>query len=314
MSLNIVFAGTPDFAADILTVLIRSEHKVEAIFTQPDRPKGRGQSLAVSPVKKIALHHEIPVFQPTTLRDELIQSKLKEMKPDVMIVAAYGLILPSTVLSLPKWGCLNVHASLLPHYRGASPIQYAILNGDALTGITIMQMDEGLDTGAILTQYPCPIEMHETSASLMQRLAHLGSRLLLETLTKLENKTLKPAPQEDSQASYAPKITKQEAKIDWNEPAIIIDRKIRAYNPWPIAHTLINGQILRLYSAEVVDAGSEGPPGTIMAANAQGILVSTQESLLRLSLLQLPGGKILKASDLLNSKASLFSPGRMLGE
>ncbi|HSW71031.1 MAG TPA: methionyl-tRNA formyltransferase, partial [Gammaproteobacteria bacterium] len=249
MTLKIVFAGTPLLAANLLTTLIESSHTVIALYTQADKPKGRGRKLEENLVKTIAIENHIPVFQPTTLKDTQVQAELQKLKPDLMVVAAYGLILPKAVLAIPTFGCINVHFSLLPRWRGASPIQQAILAGDSTTGITIMQMDEGLDTGDILGAFPCPIEKHDTSGTLGAHLNALAQTALLEILEKLEAGKLHPQKQDNAKASHAPKISKQEAKLDWNTSADILDRKIRAFNPWPVAFAALGQETVRIWEA-----------------------------------------------------------------
>jgi methionyl-tRNA formyltransferase len=309
MSLNIIFAGTPELASTILQTLIQSPHTVQAVLTQPDRPAGRGQTPSASPVKQLAIQHALPVFQPNSLKHPSDQAILYDLKPDVMVVAAYGLLLPPSLLSIPKLGCLNVHVSLLPRWRGAAPIQHAILAGDALSGVTIMQMDAGLDTGHILSLTSCTIELNETSESLHNRLAVLGAQALMKTLNELEQGEVVPQKQDSTHATYASKISKQDALLNWSHSAEQLDRQIRAFYPWPIAHTLISNQTLRIFSAKPLLIASQAPPGTLLQANAEGIDVATGNGILRLLEVQLPGGKRMSVSSLLNSKASLFKPG-----
>ena len=239
--MKVIFAGTPEFSVKTLEALIHSSHSVVAVYTQPDRPAGRGRQLTKSPVKQLAEFNHIPVLQPTTLRDPVEQQKLMDFKADVMVVVAYGLILPKPVLSAPRLGCINIHASLLPRFRGAAPIQRAILAGDTETGITIMQMDEGLDTGAMLKKIYCPIEKTDTSATLHEKLAKLGADALIETLENLT--TITPEPQDESKATYAHKISKEEAEIDWHTSAKELSQKIRAFDPWPVAFFKLGGRI-----------------------------------------------------------------------
>ncbi len=330
MSLNIVFAGTPDFASQILQILLLGSHTIKAVFTQPDRPAGRGRHLQMSPVKQLAIKYEIPVYQPGSLKTPEEQAVLQNLKPDLLIVVAYGLILPSAVLAIPKNGCWNVHASLLPHWRGASPIQQAILNGDSLSGITIMQMNAGLDTGDIISLHPCAIELRETSDSLFKRLADIAGPALVDALSALEQGQVTRQKQDSSKASYAPKISKAAAKIDWKQSAIQIDRKIRAFNPWPIAFFDFDNQSIRIFDAKplVSEAASVKispvdnisaedisientaiPPGTIIAANDNGIDIATGNGILRLLELQFPGGKRQNIAAILHSKKALFQPG-----
>lgn len=307
--LKIIFAGTPHFSVPALNALLHSSHKVIAIYTQPDRPAGRGQKLIQSPVKQLALAHHIPVYQPTTLRDPEAQNTLKNLTPDLMIVAAYGLILPKTVLAIPQLGCINIHASLLPRWRGAAPIQHAILNGDTITGITLMQMEAGLDTGPELYRVACDIGLHETAGELQEKLATLGAQALNDTLSAIAAKTLIPIPQDEKLATYAHKIEKKEALIDWTQAAHEIDRKIRAFNPWPIAFSYLNHEMVRLWKAIPLSTDIAKAPGTLLSASKEGIDVATGQGILRLLTLQLPGGKPLSALALLNSKKQLFSPG-----
>lgn len=307
--LNLIFAGTPEFSAVTLQALLSSQHTIKAVYTQPDRPAGRGRKLTASPVKELALQHQLPVFQPESLRVESEQQKLANLQADLMIVVAYGLILPPAVLTAPRLGCINVHASLLPRWRGAAPIQRAILAGDAVTGVTIMQMDAGLDTGAMLYKVECPIEASDTSERLHDRLAELGAKALLHTLDHLA--TIQPEAQEDALATYAHKIKKEEAELDWNLPAAALVLKVRAYNPWPVAFS--NG--VRVWEAMAVEQDTKHiPPGTIVQASIQGIDVATGQGILRLLKLQLPGGKVLSAADILNARKNEFGVGQSMLE
>lgn len=309
--MKIIFAGTPEFAVPILEALIHSEHEIIAVYTQPDRPAGRGQKLHQSPVKQLALTNNIPVYQPTTLRDIDAQQQLQNLKPDVMVVVAYGLILPTAFLAIPQFGCINVHPSLLPRWRGAAPIQRAILAGDSITGVTIMQMEEGLDSGPMLKKITCPIEVTDTGASLQKKLALLGSKILLTSLKKI--KILKPELQDSTQTCYAQKFAKQEAEINWTLSAIELDRLIRAFNPWPVAYTYLQNQIIKIWQAEILTESTNLSPGTIVSSNKNGIDVATGQGLLRLLQIQLAGGRCLPVADLLHAKAALFAPGIKLG-
>ncbi|MBU0689086.1 MAG: methionyl-tRNA formyltransferase [Gammaproteobacteria bacterium] len=288
--MNIIFAGTPQFAASALAALINTEHKVLAVLTQPDRPAGRGMQLTASPVKQLAVEHGISVLQPTSLKSEAVQQMLAELKADVMVVAAYGLILPAEVLHIPRLGCLNIHASLLPRWRGAAPIQRAILAGDAETGITIMQMDVGLDTGDMLFKYPCPITEIDNAQTLHDKLADIGATGIVKALQLLESDKVHPEKQDDSKACYAAKLNKQEALIDWNQKAVDLEKAIRGYFPFPVAHTVFNGTAIKLMRAH------NGPedtasPGTILAVNKMEIVVACGQGTLALEVLQKPGGK-----------------------
>lgn len=309
--MNIIFAGTPDFAIPCLQALIESEHKLVAVYTQPDRPAGRGLTLQMSPVKQVALAHQIPIFQPESLRDTAELDMLKAFNADLMVVVAYGLILPKAVLTALKYGCINVHASLLPRWRGAAPIQHAILTGDKETGITIMQMETGLDTGPILNQIHCPILPTDTAGDLFLRLAKLGEEALLIALAEIQSGRQKPYAQDNHLATYAKKIDKQQARINWNRTAIEIERQIRAFNPWPITWSVLQNQHVRIWQAEVIAQESHAlsSPGQIVATHSQGIDVATAKGTLRLKQLQLSGGKINSASELLRSKKLLFAVG-----
>jgi len=301
--LRIVYAGTPEFAVPALQALIDSPHEVVAVYTQPDRPAGRGRKLRASPVKQLALAHDLPVEQPTSLRDEQAQAHLADLRPDLMVVAAYGLILPKAVLETPRLGCINIHASLLPRWRGAAPIQRAILAGDRETGVTIMQMDEGLDTGAMLLKRALPIAEDDTAASLHDRLAVLGAEALMEALPGIMDGSLEAIPQNEAEATYAAKLDKAEARIDWQQPAEHIARQVRAFNPWPVAQAELDGQPLRIWEARAVDRPAQAEPGTVVAESAEGIDVAAGEGCLRITRLQLPGGKQLPAATFLNGRS-----------
>jgi len=309
--MKIVFAGTPEFAAiHLQSLLDNSSHQIVAVYTQPDRPAGRGRGLTPSPVKQIAETHQIPVKQPKTLRDEAAQAELKNFAADIMVVVAYGLILPKQALDSPKHGCINVHASLLPRWRGAAPIQHAILAGDTMTGVNIMQMDEGLDTGDILYETTCPIEATDTGSSLHDKLAALGAIALLETLTLIEQNKLQPKKQNHEKSTYASKLTKQQAEINWNMPADNIARQVRAFNAWPIAYTHFAGQVVRIWEAEVKPAENAAQtPGNILDIQHNHIDVDTAKDILRITKLQVSGGKVLSVQDLLNGRKLSINKG-----
>lgn len=310
-SLRIVFAGTPAFAAEHLATLWDSEHEIVAVYTQPDRPAGRGKKLRPSPVKKLAREHGLPVHQPTSLRDPGAREALTSLKPDVMVVVAYGLILPQAVLDIPRHGCLNVHASLLPRWRGAAPIQRAIEAGDRETGVTIMQMDAGLDTGPMLASARCEIGDRDTAATLLERLANLGQCALLGVLSDLVRGQVTALPQDDSKATYAAKIDKQEAAIDWREEAITIDRKIRAFNPFPVAFARFGGQRVKIYRAEPIAEVDDGSiiVGTIISSGRSGVRVRCGKGSLQIEELQLPGKRAMPVNDLLLGNRDLFPAG-----
>ncbi len=316
--LRIVFAGTPEFAAAHLRALLDWKGgEVIAVYSQPDRPAGRGKKLAASPVKELALQHDLPVYQPLTLRNVEAQETLRALNADIMIVVAYGLILPAAVLETPRLGCVNVHASILPRWRGAAPIQRAIEAGDAETGVTIMQMDVGLDTGDMLNIVRCRIDDDETAGSLHDKLAALGAPALIATLEQLAANSAVPEKQNDALTCYAAKITKDDAALDWNKNAAELDRQIRAFNPAPVAYGSIDGERVKIYRARAEPEANTKPAapftaGQIVSADKTGILVGCGEnSCLRIVDLQLPGGKILSAAEVLNGRADLFRPGRL---
>lgn len=301
-SLKIIFAGTPTFGIPCLDAIANSSHQLQAIYTQPDRPAGRGRHLQSSAVKQWAETHGVPVVQPLNFKTPEALEKLAAFAPDVIVVIAYGLILPPSVLELPRLGCINVHGSLLPQWRGASPIQQSILHGNKESGITIMQMDAGLDTGPMLQKVSCVIEAEETAGQLHDRLANLAVEPLLSTLAALANGDTTLHKQEEHDASYAPKITKAEALIDWEKPAVEIHRQIRAFNPWPIAYTHLDDLTIRIYQAKIIDESASEKPGTVLAIDKNGILVATGKQLLLIERIQFPGGKILSIADWLNAK------------
>lgn len=314
--LNIIFAGTPDFAAQHLQALLASQHRVIAVYTQPDKPAGRGKKLQPSAVKQLALAHNLPIFQPKSLRKEEAQQQLAQLNADVMVVVAYGLILPKAVLAMPHLGCLNVHGSLLPRWRGAAPIQRAIWAGDEQTGVTIMQMDEGLDTGDMLHKVSCEISKDETSLSLYQKLATLAPQALIEVLDHLEEGKYPPQAQQNEFSNYAEKLSKEEAKLDWSLPAVQLERCIRAFNPWPISWLQTtdaqgNNQILKVYQATVLPHQNQ-TVGTVLQANKQGIQIATADGVLNITQLQPAGKKPMAVQDFLNGRSDWFEVGKQL--
>lgn len=314
--MKIIYAGTPSFAQPALEALIRAEYHIVAVLTQPDRPQGRGRHIEASPIKKIALQHHIPIEQPLNFKEEASLTRLKKYEADLMLVAAYGLILPVLLLESFKYGCINIHASILPRWRGAAPIQRAIIAGDVETGISIMQMEKGLDTGPYFAIAKCPIHNNDTTQTLHDRLAELGAETLLKYLPDIIHKRITATPQNHPLATYAHKIEKSEARIHWEEPAELIHRKIRAFNPWPVAYCDAKGITLRIWQAEFqTNVNTLHKPGTILSASHQGIIMtcgSKGEDSLMITSLQLPGGKILRVSDVLNAHKDLFLPGNTL--
>lgn len=311
-ALRLIFAGTPDFAAAHLQALIDSEHEVVAVYTQPDRPAGRGKTLSASPVKKLALANALEVYQPPSFKDAAAREQLAQHRADIMIVVAYGLILPQAVLDIPPYGCINVHASLLPRWRGAAPIQRAIEAGDSDTGVTIMQMEAGLDTGPMLKTAACAITPQDTASTLHDRLARLGPPALLDTLADLQNCQHNAVTQNDDDANYAHKLLKTEALIDWQQSAESICRRIRAFNPFPACYTLLGDQRLKIYQAQLMGATSAAA-GTIISADENGLVIATGDGSISIEQLQLPGGKAMTTQSMLNARRALFSPGTVLG-
>ena len=310
--LRIIFAGTPDFAARHLQALIQSEHQIVGVYSQPDRPAGRGKKLKASEVKELALEHNLPVFQPQSLKNDEALAELTSLNADIMIVVAYGLILPKAILEAPRLGCLNVHGSILPRWRGAAPIQRAIWAGDEQTGATIMQMDEGLDTGDMLHISRCPISTTETSASLYTKLAELGPDALIETINKLANGEITREPQDDELANYAKKLSKEEADIDWSMSALQIERNIRSFNPWPMCFTQMGGQTVKIHQAQVML--QSGDPGQILSSDKNGVVVACGEHALCITQLQPQGKKPMAINDFLNGRSDWVTPGTILGE
>jgi methionyl-tRNA formyltransferase len=301
-NLRIVFAGTPDFAVPPLKSLIENDLKPVAVLTQPDRPAGRGRRLQGSPVKIAAEKAGIAVLQPATLKSPPEQESVASLEPDLIVVVAYGLILPREILECPKHGCWNIHASLLPRWRGAAPIQRAIEAGDGETGVCIMQMDEGLDTGPILGRAVCPIDRDETAGSLHDKLAELGARELIRCIRALQTGSPpQPRAQPEEGVCYARKLVKSEAKIDWQDQAEVIERRIRAFDPWPVAWCMINGERTRIWAAEVIDSDHKEPPGRVLAVKRKGFDVACGDGVVRLKELQRPGGRRISAQSYLNA-------------
>ncbi|GLT20251.1 methionyl-tRNA formyltransferase [Vibrio zhanjiangensis] len=311
-SLKIVFAGTPDFAARHLAALLSSEHQVVAVYTQPDRPAGRGKKITSSPVKTLALEHHVPVHQPENFKSEQAKQDLANLNADLMVVVAYGLLLPQAVLDTPKLGCVNVHGSILPRWRGAAPIQRSIWAGDEQTGVTIMQMDIGLDTGDMLKIASLPIEPTDTSASMYQKLAELGPVALLECLADIANGSAVAKKQDNDQANYAEKLSKEEARIQWNHDAVHIERCVRAFNPWPVSHFVAADSSIKVWQSRVDKRQTSQAPGTIIQADKTGIYVSTGKDVLVLEQIQVPGKKAMPIQDILNSRADWFEVGTQL--
>ena len=306
--MRIVFAGTPDFAATALKALLAAGHTVVGVYSQPDRPAGRGRKLMPSPVKQVALDAGLPVFQPDSLKPDDAQQELAALNPDVMIVAAYGLILPKAVLDIPTHGCLNIHASLLPRWRGAAPIQRAIAAGDRETGITIMQMDVGLDTGDMLLKTSTPIRPDDTGGRLHDRLAEMGGSAIVEALTSLSKGELTGEAQNDDEANYAHKLSKEEGHIDWTRSAPEIERLIRAFNPWPGTFTDLGDQRIRIHQAEALAQSSDKSPGTVLRREREGIDIACGTGSLRVTSVQLPGTRALSVNDLINGGKPVLMP------
>ncbi|CAK1909827.1 methionyl-tRNA formyltransferase [Vibrio crassostreae] len=311
-SLRIVFAGTPDFAARHLAALLSSEHEVIAVYTQPDRPAGRGKKLTASPVKNIALENNIPVYQPENFKSDEAKQELADLNADIMVVVAYGLLLPQVVLDTPRLGCINVHGSILPRWRGAAPIQRSIWAGDKETGVTIMQMDIGLDTGDMLSIATLPIEATDTSASMYEKLAGLGPDALVECLSDIASGKAVAEKQDDELANYAKKLSKEEARINWSDDAAHIERCVRAFNPWPMSHFEAAENSIKVWQSRVTEQTSDKPAGTILQADKTGIYVATGQGVLVLEQLQVPGKKAMSVQDILNSRASWFEVGTQL--
>jgi len=305
--LKIVFAGTPDFAANHLQALIEADFNVVAVYTPPDRPAGRGKKLTASAVKEVAVANNLAVYQPDNFKQAESVETLASLNADLMIVVAYGFILPKSILTTPRLGCLNVHGSLLPRWRGAAPFQRAIWAGDKETGVTIMQMDEGLDTGDMLKKVSCPIDANETSASLYAKVAKQAPAVLVETIKQLQAGALTAEKQDESLATYAHKLSKAEALIDWKNDASFIDRCIRAFNPWPISYFEWAGQTIKVHQATVMSTSCSEPAGRIVKVDKKGIQVATGKGIINLEVIQLAGKKAMPVQDVLNSRRELFT-------
>lgn len=288
--MRIIFMGTPDFSVPTLEALVASGHEVVAVVTQPDKPKGRGKEIHMSPVKECALQHNIPVYQPVRARDEAFVEEMRALNPDAMVVIAFGQILPKSLLDLPKYGCVNIHASLLPKYRGAAPIQWAVIDGEKESGVTIMQMDEGLDTGDMLAKAIVPLDGKETGGSLFDKLSEAGGRLCVETLAKLEKGEITPEKQGESPTAYASMLDKKMGNIDWNKSAVVIERLVRGLNPWPSAYTHLDGKTLKIWACDVLpQSASKGESGEILEVTKDAIHVQTGDGILVLREIQLAG-------------------------
>lgn len=299
--MKVIFAGTPIFAVPTLEMLLQTEHEICAVYTQPDRPAGRGRSLKQSPVKALAIENELPVWQPESFRQQAEIAQLDNLQADLMVVVAYGLILPQAVLDLPRLGCINIHASLLPKWRGAAPIQRSVLAGDKQTGITIMKMELGLDTGPMLYKKVCTIGEFETASELHDRLALLGAKALQEILPQIEKGEVQEENQDDSRVSYADKLLKNEATIDWNQSANQIQRCVQGLNPWPVAQTTMNSKALRIWRAKALAEDCDAKPGSVLQNRGKVFDVATADGVLRLLEVQLPGGKRMAVEAFLNA-------------
>jgi len=314
--LNIIFAGTPDFAAQHLAALINSQHNIVAVYCPPDKPAGRGKKLTACATKLLAIENNLPVEQPVNFKETSDQEQLAQYNADVMVVVAYGLLLPEVILNAPRLGCINVHGSLLPKWRGAAPIQRSLEAGDEKTGVTIMQMDKGLDTGDMILTAECLIEKTDTSASLYEKLAQLGPKALVDTLASMATETHKSVSQNDDLATYAHKLNKTEAEVNWQITASELDRKIRAYIPWPVAQFTFTEDTqnrkqhrIRVWQASIKEIETTKPAGTIISADRDGIVVATAENAICLEVLQLPNKKSLPVQDILNGRADWFKIG-----
>jgi methionyl-tRNA formyltransferase len=311
-SLRIVFAGTPDFAARHLAALLSSEHEVIAVYTNPDRPAGRGKKLTPSAVKSLALKHDLPVYQPENFKSDEAKQALVDLNADIMVVVAYGMLLPQAVLDTPRLGCINVHGSILPRWRGAAPIQRSVWAGDEEAGVTIMQMDIGLDTGDMLKIATLPIEVTDTSTSMYDKLTELGPQTLIDCLGDIAEGKAVFVNQNDDEASYAKKLSKEEARINWNDDAAHIERCIRAFNPWPISHFDAADNTIKVWQSRLDNQTTDKPAGTVLQADKTGIYVATGNGVLVLEQIQVPGKKAMSVQDILNARASWFEVGSQL--
>ena len=307
--MKIIFAGTPEFALPALTALIHSSHELIAVYTQPDKPAGRGLRLAESPVKTFALQHHLPLYQPASLRQDAVIAEITRLTPDVIVVAAYGLLVPSVILALPRFGCINIHPSLLPRWRGAAPIERTIEAGDTLSGVTIMQMDAGLDTGPILLQRSYELTQTETASMLYDALSRCGATLLVEAIDLLAAGKMIARTQDGAYATYAKKLDKLEAHLDWSKSAIELERMIRAFNPWPIAFTIFQGEPLRIGQASVMQGNASSLPGTIVSVSKAGIEVATGQGVLQILTVQLPGRRMITVADFYNANRDWLKAG-----
>ena len=312
--MKLAFAGTPEFAAVMLDALVRSRHRVEAVFTRRDARAGRGKRVTESPVKRRAVAAGIDVHQPRSMRTGEAAAPLASLAPDALVVAAYGFLLPASILAIPRLGCINVHASVLPRWRGAAPVHHAILAGDRHTGVSIMQMDTGLDTGPILATRTCTIAPNDTAGSLTDRLAGLGAAALVDTLDALETGTVEARPQDDASATIAPRLSKSQAAVDWARPATEIVRMVRAFDPWPVAHTRIagdSGPAFRIWRAEPGSGDSTKAPGTVLSCGESGLVVAAACGAVRITELQPPGARRMSAAAFLRGRR--LAPGTRLG-
>ena len=309
--MKVLFMGTPDFAVGTLEELVKSRHEIAGVVTQPDKPKGRGKAMQFPPVKEVAVRENIPVYQPRRVRDPEFIKILKEINPDVIVVVAFGQIIPQEIIDLPKYGCINVHGSLLPKYRGAAPIQWAVIDGEKESGVTTMQMDAGLDTGDMLLKTVVPLEKEETGGSLFEKLSKAGADLLLETLEKLEEGGIVPEKQGESPTPYAKMLTKEMGDLDWNKEAVLLEQLIRGLNPWPSAYTHLNGKTLKIWSAQVEERDTEEKPGTVVEVNKKELKVQTGKGILSLKEVQIEGKKRMEIDAFL--RGNTVKEGTVLG-